>query len=46
MNAWESLGEVPSRSAVSDALSKDLTKRGFKFVGTTIVSAFMQAVAW
>ena len=37
-------GDVPARTAVSDALSKDLKKRGFKFVGTTIMYAFMQAV--
>jgi DNA-3-methyladenine glycosylase I len=35
--------EVPARTEVSDALSKDLKKRGFKFVGTTIMYAFMQA---
>ncbi len=35
---------VPARTAVSDALSKDLKKRGFRFVGTTIMYAFMQAV--
>jgi DNA-3-methyladenine glycosylase I len=35
---------VPARTAVSDALSKDLRKRGFKFVGSTIMYAFMQAV--
>jgi DNA-3-methyladenine glycosylase I len=35
--------EVPARTAVSDALSKDLKKRGFRFVGSTIVYAFMQA---
>jgi DNA-3-methyladenine glycosylase I len=35
---------TPTRSAESDALSKDLKRRGFKFVGTTIVYAFMQAV--
>ena len=35
---------VPARSEVSDALSKDLKRRGFKFVGSTIVYAFMQAV--
>jgi DNA-3-methyladenine glycosylase I len=35
---------APTRSAESDALSKDLKRRGFKFVGTTIVYAFMQAV--
>ena len=36
-------GEVPARTAESDALSKDLLKRGFKFVGSTICYAFMQA---
>jgi DNA-3-methyladenine glycosylase I len=35
---------IPARSAISDALSKDLKRRGFKFVGSTIVYAFMQAV--
>jgi DNA-3-methyladenine glycosylase I len=35
--------DVPARTAESDALSKDLAKRGFKFVGTTIIYAFMQA---
>ena len=38
------LRDVPARTEVSDALSKDLKKRGFKFVGTTIMYAFMQAV--
>jgi DNA-3-methyladenine glycosylase I len=37
-------GRVPSRTAESDAMSKDLKKRGFRFVGTTICYAFMQAV--
>jgi len=37
-------GDIPARTEVSDALSKDLKKRGFKFVGTTIMYAFMQAV--
>jgi DNA-3-methyladenine glycosylase I len=37
-------GDVPASTAVSDALSKDLKKRGFKFVGSTIMYAFMQAV--
>jgi DNA-3-methyladenine glycosylase I len=35
---------IPAQSAISDALSKDLKRRGFKFVGSTIVYAFMQAV--
>ena len=37
-------GEIPASTPVSDALSRDLRKRGFKFVGTTIVYAFMQSV--
>jgi len=42
-NAWRTLREVPVSTKESDAMSKDLTKRGFKFVGTTICYAFMQA---
>lgn len=42
-NRWDSDADVPASSPVSDALSKDLRKRGFKFVGTTIVYAHMQA---
>jgi DNA-3-methyladenine glycosylase I len=42
-NARTSQGGVPARTAESDALSKDLLRRGFKFVGTTIIYAFMQA---
>ena len=42
-NKWRKMKEVPARTAESDALSKDLIKRGFKFVGTTICYAFMQA---
>ncbi len=38
------LAEVPGSTPVSDRLSKDLAKRGFRFVGTTIVYAYMQAV--
>ncbi|HEX5611887.1 MAG TPA: DNA-3-methyladenine glycosylase I [Burkholderiales bacterium] len=38
------MGEIPARSEVSDALSADLKRRGFKFVGSTILYAFMQAV--
>jgi DNA-3-methyladenine glycosylase I len=43
VNKWKSLKEMPARSAESDAMSKDLLKRGFKFVGSTICYAFMQA---
>jgi DNA-3-methyladenine glycosylase I len=39
-----SMADVPARTAISDALSKDLKKRGFNFVGSTIIYAFMQAV--
>lgn len=44
VNSWKFLRQLPSRTAESDALSKDLKKRGFTFVGTTICYAFMQAV--
>ena len=43
-NARRSLGEIPARTAESDAMSKDLLKRGFKFVGSTICYAYMQAI--
>ena len=42
-NAWRRDSQIPATSAVSDALSKDLKKRGFKFVGSTIMYAHMQA---
>lgn len=42
-NKWQDLSEVPVSTAESDAMSKDLKKRGFKFIGTTICYAFMQA---
>lgn len=42
-NSWRSLAEVPAKTAQSDAMSKALTKAGFKFVGSTICYAFMQA---
>jgi DNA-3-methyladenine glycosylase I len=42
-NRWSSKSDVPATSPESDALSKDLKKRGFKFVGSTIVYAHMQA---
>lgn len=43
VNQWQTLKEVPASTAESDAMSKDLKKRGFKFVGSTICYAFMQA---
>jgi DNA-3-methyladenine glycosylase I len=42
-NRWREPSEVPARTAQSDAMSKDLARRGFKFVGSTICYAFMQA---
>jgi DNA-3-methyladenine glycosylase I len=44
VNSWKSLRQVPARTPQSDAISKDLKKRGFNFVGSTICYAFMQAV--
>ena len=44
VNSRRSVSEVPARTPESDAMSKDLKKRGFSFVGTTICYAFMQAV--
>jgi DNA-3-methyladenine glycosylase I len=43
-NRFDSLEEVPAETPVSQAISKDLARRGFRFVGPTIVYAFMQAV--
>jgi DNA-3-methyladenine glycosylase I len=43
-NRWKSFKQVPARTTESDALSKDLRKRGFNFVGSTICYAMMQAV--
>jgi len=43
-NAWGTLREIPAKTPTSDAMSKDLLSRGFKFVGSTICYAFMQAV--
>ena len=43
-NSWKKITDIPSSTSESDAMSKDLKKRGFKFVGTTICYAFMQAV--
>ena len=43
VNRWASLKQVPPRTSESDAMSKDLQRRGFNFVGSTICYAFMQA---
>jgi DNA-3-methyladenine glycosylase I len=42
-NSWPTLADVPTKTARSDAMSQDLKKRGFKFVGSTICYAYMQA---
>lgn len=44
INRWKTLSQVPAITTESDALSKDLKKRGFQFVGSTIIYAYMQAV--
>ena len=43
-NAWRTLAEIPAKTPESEAMSKDLRRRGFNFVGPTICYAFMQAV--
>lgn len=43
-NSWRRIQDVPARTPQSDAMSKDLKKRGFSFVGSTICYAFMQAI--
>lgn len=44
INKWKNMSDIPATSKESDALSKDLKKRGFKFVGSTIMYAHMQAI--
>lgn len=44
VNRWESVTEVPAKTKVSDEISRDLKKRGFKFVGSTIIYSHMQAM--
>lgn len=46
INRWETLAEVPASTEISDAISKDMKKRGFKFFGTTICYAHLQAVGY
>ena len=43
VNHWKTMGQVPAKTPESDVMSKDLKKRGFKFIGSTICYAFMQA---
>ncbi len=42
-NRWQTISEIPATSPISDAMSKDMIARGFKFCGSTILYAFMQA---
>jgi DNA-3-methyladenine glycosylase I len=44
VNRWPAIGHVPATSALSDAVSADLRRRGFRFVGSTICYAYLQAV--
>jgi DNA-3-methyladenine glycosylase I len=44
VNAWRAMADVPARTPESDAMSRDLVARGFRFVGPTICYAFMQAI--
>jgi DNA-3-methyladenine glycosylase I len=44
VNRWRSLSELPAETELSKAISKDLKRRGFRFVGPTVIYAFMQAV--
>ncbi|MBK5722252.1 DNA-3-methyladenine glycosylase I [Dysgonomonas sp. Marseille-P4677] len=46
VNHWKTLSEVPASTPLSDAISKDMKKRGFKFFGTTICYAHLQAVGY
>lgn len=44
VNTFKQLSDIPAKTELSDVISKDLKKRGFKFIGTTIVYAYLQAV--
>ncbi|WP_018150048.1 DNA-3-methyladenine glycosylase I [Leeia oryzae] len=44
VNRWDDYRQAPAKTILSDQISKDLTKKGFKFVGSTIMYSFMQAV--
>jgi DNA-3-methyladenine glycosylase I len=44
INRWKTMNEIPAKTAEAEAMSKDLKKRGFKFVGPTICHAYMQAI--
>lgn len=44
INGWQTRGQVPASNQLSDRISRDLKKRGFRFVGSTIIYAYLQAV--
>jgi len=44
INSWEKMQDVPASTKLSDTISKDMKKRGFKFIGTTTIYAFLQAI--
>jgi DNA-3-methyladenine glycosylase I len=44
VNSWKSLGQLPAKTELAEAISKDLKQRGFKFVGPTIIYAHIQAI--
>ena len=46
VNHFADLGEMPASTPLSDSISKDMKRRGFRFVGSTIIYAFMQGTAW
>ncbi|MBY8988713.1 MAG: DNA-3-methyladenine glycosylase I, partial [Candidatus Lokiarchaeota archaeon] len=43
-NSWKKLEDLPSNTELSNRISKDMKKRGFKFIGTTIIYAFLQTI--
>jgi DNA-3-methyladenine glycosylase I len=44
VNRWRTMAEIPAETELSKAISKDLKRRGFRFVGPTVIYAFMQSV--
>lgn len=44
VNHWKDLKEIPSQTALSDRISRDMKKRGFRFVGSTVIYAYLQAI--
>ena len=44
INEWVEMSEIPTKTELSDCISKDMKKRGFKFVGSTIIYSYLQAI--